>query len=394
VPDPSSPNESTDLPAATPSLPRDGALPAQKSLLRRHPLVRELVRDQLAIVLLLLFLAPAAGYWQHGYLPGADRPFPLAGVTVPIWQLLWLGFWTGYVMALVGEAAGILALPYAVSVLGFDTLAVTPTHLVITAINPYGALLGFSRERRWNVQLALWPCLGAVLGSQLGPFVRVHYLADPALFKAILGLGLLCLGAHLLGEIARKLWQHGRNRSPAQARSTVSVHRVTGQGTIPVGGPPLTGIRTVARSCRQITLRFQDEQYVLSPPLLLCLGAGVSLVSSAVGVGGGFLMTPLLVAVFRLPIHVVVAASIPFVMIQSMLALAAYGLTVPWLAGKSVGPEWAWSLFVASTAVLGAWCGAKSQRYVPETHLQLLLGLLTCLGGLAYTLTYFLGVLF
>jgi len=52
-----------------------------------------------------------SAYLQHGFLPGGDRAFPLAGVPVPIWHIVWMGFWTGYTMALVGEASGILALP-------------------------------------------------------------------------------------------------------------------------------------------------------------------------------------------------------------------------------------------------------------------------------------------
>ena len=60
----------------------------------------------LAVVLALGF---GAAELQHGYLPGGDIAFPLAGVKVPIWHLVWMGFWTGYTMAVVGEAAGIFA---------------------------------------------------------------------------------------------------------------------------------------------------------------------------------------------------------------------------------------------------------------------------------------------
>ena len=53
----------------------------------------------------VLGLGFAAAYVQHGFLPGADVAFPLAGVRVPIWHLIWMGFWAGYTMAIVGEAA-------------------------------------------------------------------------------------------------------------------------------------------------------------------------------------------------------------------------------------------------------------------------------------------------
>lgn len=65
---------------------------------KRHPLWAELLFEQAPIVVTVLGLAVAASYLQHGSLVGGDRPFPLAGIKVPLWHLLWLGFWTGYTM--------------------------------------------------------------------------------------------------------------------------------------------------------------------------------------------------------------------------------------------------------------------------------------------------------
>ncbi|HEX9419124.1 MAG TPA: hypothetical protein VGA81_08715, partial [Methylomirabilota bacterium] len=73
----------------------------------------ELLCEQAPIITAVLITGVAASYLQHGFLVGGERPFPLAGVAVPLWHLLWLGFWTGYTMALVGEATGIFSLPYA-----------------------------------------------------------------------------------------------------------------------------------------------------------------------------------------------------------------------------------------------------------------------------------------
>ena len=83
---------------------------------------REFWREQTPLVLVTLAAEFAAAYWQHGSLPGGDVAFPLAGVKVPIWHLVWMGFWTGYTMAVVGEAAGIFALPYQISILQFDNV--------------------------------------------------------------------------------------------------------------------------------------------------------------------------------------------------------------------------------------------------------------------------------
>ena len=78
----------------------------------RQPSVgREFLTEQLPLIPAVLGAGFAAAYLQHGFLPGGDRAFPLAGVRVPIWHLVWMGLWTGYTMAVVGEAAGILRFP-------------------------------------------------------------------------------------------------------------------------------------------------------------------------------------------------------------------------------------------------------------------------------------------
>jgi uncharacterized membrane protein YfcA len=354
-----------------------------------HPLRAELLGQQVPIVLAVLGLGVVASYLQHGFLPGGDEAFPLAGVRVPLWHLLWLGFWTGYTMALVGEATGIFSLPYAMSILRFDNIHVSPTNLVITVINPLGALLGFRRAGQWNLDFALWPCLGSLLGSQVGPFLRVAYLSDPVPFKALVGLALTWLGAHLVWEITpwylrrREAQRRFGERFRARAREEAAA------GRLPSGIPEGASIRTLERSWTRLRIGFLDQEWTLSVPVLFGLGLGVGVVASTFGVGGGFMMTPLLVTLFKLPMYVIVAATIPFVMVQSLVGLFSYTVVVPALTGHYDPPEWGFAFFVAAPAVLGAWLAAKTQRYVPESTLKLVAGLITGLGGLLYVLNYF-----
>ena len=120
-----------------------------------HPLLTEFLRDQLPIIAIVFIAGIIASILQHGYLAGGNQPFSVAGVKVPIWHLLWMGFWTGYIMALVGEASGIFSLPYSMSILQFTSVSVSPTGLITTFLNPFGALLGFYRNRQWNLDLAM-----------------------------------------------------------------------------------------------------------------------------------------------------------------------------------------------------------------------------------------------
>jgi len=355
----------------------------------RPSLLTEFVREQAPIILAVLMLGVAASYLQHGFLVGGDRPFPLAGVAVPLWHLLWLGFWTGYTMALVGEATGIFSLPYAMSILRFDNIHVSPTNLVITVINPLGALLGFRRAGQWNLDFALWPCLGALLGSQAGPFIRVKYLSDPVPFKALVGLALFWLGTHLVWEITPR---YLRTRE-AQRRFTegfrARAREAAAAGRFPSGIPEGARIVTVERSWLRLRIAFLDQQWSMSVPVLFGLGLGVGIVASTLSVSECFLMTPLLVTLFKLPMYVIVAATIPFVMLQSLVGLFSYMVIVPALTGHYDPPEWAFGFFCAGPAVFGAWLAAKTQRFVPESYLKLVAGMVTGLGGLLYLINYF-----
>jgi uncharacterized protein len=349
----------------------------------------ELWTQQAPIVLTVFALGVAASYLQHGTLVGAGRPFPLAGISVPLWHLLWLGFWTGYTMALVGEATGIFSLPYAMSILRFDNIHVSPTNLVVTVINPLGALLGFRKAGQWNLDFALWPCLGSLIGSQVGPFIRVRYLSDPVPFKALVGLALFWLGVYLVWSITPWYLRRRDTQRLFAERFRARAREQAVTGKLPSGLPRDATIRTLERSWRRVRIAFLDQEWTLSVPRLFALGAGVGVIASTLGVGGGFLMTPLLVTAFKMPMYVIVAATIPFVMVQSVIGLFSYMVVVPALTGRYDPPEWAFGFFVAAPAVFGAWLAAKTQRFVPESYLKLVAGVITGLGGLLYIVNYF-----
>lgn len=355
----------------------------------QHPLLKEFLREQVPMIIGVFVLGVAISYVQYGYIPGGDQPFPVAGVKVPIWHLLWMGFWTGYTMAIVGEASGIFSLPYTMSILQFASVNVSPTSLVTTFLNPFGALLGYWRERQWNLDLALWLCIGALLGSPIGPFIRVYVLDDPIPFKAIVGLVLFLMSAHLFIQITP--WYIGR--TVRQRNFKENFDRMMEQrlrdGKAPSGLPSDFKITTTARSWRQINISYLGEEQSFNVPMMVCIGFFVGVIASALGVGGGFMLVPILVTLFGLPMYVLVAATIPFVIVLSVAGLLSYAVTMPLLTGVSTQPDWGFGLFVASGAIFGAWLASKTQKYVPERYLKIMLGGITGIVGGVYMANYF-----
>jgi len=145
----------------------------------RHALWTEFLSQQVPIVLLVFGLGIAASYLQHGFLVGGDRPFPLAGVKVPLWHLVWLGFWTGYTMALVGEATGIFSLPYAMSILRFDQVAVAAALLDAFEVTGEGRYLTAARELMGYTVRTHWDAKAGAFFDVRATATDVGPLAQP-----------------------------------------------------------------------------------------------------------------------------------------------------------------------------------------------------------------------
>jgi uncharacterized membrane protein YfcA len=336
---------------------------------------RELFTRVLPLACALWAAGVAVSYFQHGFLIGGDHGVPLAGPEChpALWHLLLLGFVAGYSMALVGGATGLVSLPYDMSVLRFTTMSVSATVQLETFLNPFGALLGFRRSGQWNLDFALPLCAGAAGGALLGPVIRTRWLHDPVPFKAAVGVALIFVSVQMLARVftARAAPAAARNSGDATARDN-----------------PMT-ITTLARGWRWLEIGYGEERRRMSVPSLVALGALVGVVGTTLGVGGGFLLVPILAEVYRLPMRVIVAASIPFVIVLSAVGLFSFNVTVPLLTGVHVSTEWAWGFFTGGAALLGAWCATHSQRHIPEGFLRSVLG--TCNGavGLLYVLGYF-----
>lgn len=333
-------------------------------------LAREFWSQQAPLIAGALLLGLIAAYAQHGFVPGAERAFPVAEVRVPVWHLVWMGIWTGYTMAVVGEAAGIFALPYSMSILQFVNPHVTPSTQLLTFLNPFGALLGFRRSGQWNLKFAAAVCLGGAVGGVIGPFLRSSLLSAADVFHLAVGVALAIAGVHLCYAAFHAPTRRSVAGDPRDAyRQKVSVEaRIAGT---------------------RIRVSFQDQQWDLSMLTMFGVGAGVGVFASALGVGGGFLLVPIFASLYKLPMYVLVAATIPFVIVLSAVGLFTYNIILPAFGSPAIAPEWAWGFFAAAGGIFGSWAASKTQMYVPEHFLKLMLGGVTGIVGTLYVVNFF-----
>jgi uncharacterized membrane protein YfcA len=341
----------------------------------QNSITREFLHQQAPFIVGALILGYFSAQLQHGFVPNGNEPYPLAQVRVPVWHVIWMGVWTGYTMAIVGQAAGIFALPYTTSVLQFSNVHVTPSTLLLTFLNPIGALLGFRRTGQWNPDFARWLCAGGVIGGLTGPFLRSTALSAAGPFRFLLGIVLAFVGAQLCYKALGGFSANGG--APAGPQ-------------VPVGsGEDKPRIETLATGKGRLTIGYMGQRWTLNLWMLFVIGAAVGVISSALGLGGAFLIVPILVAVYKLPMYVVPAATIPYAIILSAVGLFTYCLILPLVGAAAIQPEWAWGFFAAAGGIFGSWVAAKTQLYIPEHLLDIMLGAVTGAVGVLYVVNFF-----
>jgi len=119
-------------------------------------------------------------------------------------------------------------------------------------------------------------------------------------------------------------------------------------------------------------MHYAKSGITASPLLPLLLGALVGILAAIMGVGGGFIMVPIMVYMLRMPMHVVVGTSlfqILFTCINVTIMQAAYNFTVDVVLAVM--------LLLGST--IGAQIGTKIGRRLKGDQLKILLASLVLL---------------
>lgn len=288
-------------------------------------------------------------------------------------------------MAIVGQAGGIFCLPYFMTILQFNNVNVSPTSTINTAVGPWGAFFGYLKGKQFNLDMAVFPILGACVGALIGPFVRVYYLSDPTAFKAIIGVLLVYMGCNLWYQITPR---YLRGQQSLVTKFNEIARQRKERGEAPDGLPDDFRVETVKRDWNVVHVKYWGEELKLSSKTLIVIGFVIGVISSTLGVGGGFLLVPLM-AMLGVPMYVLVTCTIPFVLALSIVSLFSYTVILPQLTGSLVGPEWGLGLFVVSGSCLGAWLASKAQRFTPDKVLKPMLGSIIGIFGFLYVLNFF-----
>ena len=263
---------------------------------------------------------------------------------------------------MAGISGAFLLLPFQISVLGFVTPSVSATNMLYNVTGTPGGIYRYSRERRMLWPVALLITIGIIPGVLIGYILRVSYLPDAATFKLFVGIVLLLVGGRLLASL--------RQRSIPVTAAVVDDR-----------------VRQVTLGWKTVRFRYRNQDFSFQTPLMLLLAFAVGIIGGVYGIGGGAIIAPVCVALFRLPVHAVAGAVLFGTFTSSLSGVLFYSL-VP-VNGVVAPPDWGLGLAFGVGGLLGMYTGARLQRFVPERGIKAVLAVIVLLIAIRYIVQFF-----
>lgn len=222
-----------------------------------------------------------------------DLYLPLAGNSINILLLFGLGGAVGFLSGLFGVGGGFLMTPLLIMVGIPSTVAAASDSNQIVAASTSGS---YAHYRLGNVdfKMGLLLIIGGVIGGTLGvQFIKVLRAMGNADFviKITYVVMLGVIGFYMFMESLQAL-----RKKPVETRR--------------VEAPTKVSLYNRMIQALPYQMKFEKSGVTMSPVLPLVLGVFVGILAAIMGVGGGFIMVPVMVYMLRMPMHVVVGTSL------------------------------------------------------------------------------------
>jgi uncharacterized protein len=284
------------------------------------------------------------------YLPIADLP-------INVLLILAMGAAVGFVSGLFGIGGGFLMTPLLIFVGISPAVSVASVASHIAASSFSGAL-SYWRRRAIDPALASVLLTGGVIGTALGVWVftvlRNHGQLDLTIALSYVIL-LTTVGGLMFWEGLRALMRLRR-------------------------GDPVTFRRSGSHSWVHglpLKMRFKRSKIYLSVIPVVAVGLLIGFIGAVMGIGGSFILIPILIYWLRVPTSTVIGTSMVLTLVTMVIATLLHALT-----NHLVDAVLALILMVGG--VTGAQFGARAGQKIRGEHLRLLLGLLILAVGIRF----------
>ena len=277
---------------------------------------------------------------------------PIAGNSINVLLIFTIGGFVGLLSGIFGVGGGFLMTPLLIMLGIPPTVAAASDSNQIVGASTSGTLAHYRMgnvDFKMGILLLIGGVIGGTAGVQLIKLLRAMGNADFLItITYVLMLGLV--GGYMLLESLQGL------RASDNARPVIKKESI------------------YAQMMKKLPFQthFEKSGIKLSILMPLILGILVGTLAAIMGVGGGFIMVPVMVYLLRMPMHVVVGTSlfqILFTCINVTIMQAASNHTV----------DFALALILLLGSTIGVQFGAKISKKLKGDQLKILLAILVLL---------------
>ncbi len=283
-------------------------------------------------------------------------PIALTSISLPL--IVGLGLLVGLLSGLFGVGGGFLMTPLLIMIGIPPTVAAASDSLQIVGASTSGT---FAHWKLGNVDVKMGIFLliggfaGGLAGVQLIKVLRMMGNADFVIkITYVLMLGIV--GTYMFFESLNSLKKAKQANDTSQTKDTTSRPRKE------------SGFVKFLKSL-PLQTRFEKSGVTQSALLVIILGAFVGILAAIMGVGGGFLMVPVMVYLLRMPMHVVVGTSlfqILFTCIEVSFLQAYVNHTVDFIL----------AVLLLAGSTFGAQIGTKLGKKLHGDQLKIILAMI------------------
>jgi uncharacterized membrane protein YfcA len=284
---------------------------------------------------------------------------PIADIPVNVFLVLAMGLSVGFISGMFGVGGGFLMTPLLIFI-GVQPAVAVASVTTHVAASSFSGALAYWRRRAIDVALALTLLAGGALGTA-GGVAFFTWLRSVDQLDLMIGLSYVILltvvGLLMTGESARAIIR-SRLGKPVELRRPGShawFH-----------GLPLK-------------LRFRRSKIYVSAIPVLVIGFIIGFLGAIMGIGGGFLLVPMLIYLLRVPTATVIGTSMVLTFLTMISATVLH-------AASDHLVDAVLALILMIGGVIGAQFGAQAGQRIRGEWLRFLLGLLVLAVGQRFAL--------
>ena len=274
---------------------------------------------------------------------------PIAEIEINLLLILFFGFVVGFMSGLFGVGGGFLMTPLLIF-MGIPPSTAVGTESVQILGSSVSGAIAHSRKKNIDYEIGIFLLIGGIFGSTIG-VILFNFLKESGNIDLIINIlyviFLSVIGTLMLIESTISLVKEEKNIVRKKKKRNFLDY-------LP------------------LKLKFRHSGIYISIILPITVGIITGLLASLMGVGGGFIMVPAMIYLFRMGTVSAIGTSlfqIVFVTLNSSILQATYNLSVDLIL----------AIFLLIGGVIGAQYGSKFTSRFKGEQLRVLLALIVIL---------------